>query len=130
MALSDAFWWDQPLTESSPVVDHQVMKWIGHIVQDDMQSGQHPPLQHLCQRVELRSHSVTGFADQSDQSVRVSDPGPAAPAHQSIQDGTGQIGVVMLRRPKICTISKNVTHDVVIVVLSLKIVLLSKCSGN
>ena len=41
MALCGASWWDQSSTECTPVADHHVMEWMGAIVQDDMQPGQH-----------------------------------------------------------------------------------------
>ena len=42
-----------------------------------------------CQRVQLHSHSITGFADQSVQAFGVRYTQPAVSSHNSIEDSTG-----------------------------------------
>ena len=64
------------------------MERVGVVVQDTVQFTQHPPLRHH-QRVQLDPQDGASLPDDPADSTGVCCPQPAAPAHNSKEDGTG-----------------------------------------
>ena len=81
--------WNESVAEGASVERKHLVEKVSVVVNDIISFTQNPPLRHYQQRVKLVPQDGASLLDDLVDLVSICCPQPAAPAHQTKEDGTG-----------------------------------------